>query len=110
MSKRPFVILGGAGTVGAFLARILCVAGQRVVIIDRQAARKNVTDNHALTRYVADALNLPPQYEPLLQSAAALVLALPQATALGALEQCAPHITPTAWVVNTCSGRPRSIP
>ncbi|WP_166310315.1 NAD(P)-binding protein [Photorhabdus cinerea] len=38
MNKRKFLVIGGAGVVGACLVRLLVADGHHVVVIDKRAA------------------------------------------------------------------------
>ena len=91
------LIIGGAGTVGRFIADLLVGAGHRPIIIDR------VAGDRALDQRVMDALLLPVHAPELLQAADTLVVALPEDAARQVLERYAGGMPSLRLLVNTCS-------
>ncbi len=92
-----YLIVGGAGIVGRFIAGLLADAGHAPVIIDREPAGR------AFDQRVMDAMDLPKHAPELLESTTALVLALPEETALQVLECYARRMPALRLLVNTCS-------
>lgn len=91
------LIIGGAGTVGRFVARLLMAAGHAPIVIDQVAA------DSAFDQRVMDALAVPEQAPELLEAATALIIALPEDTALHVLERYAGAMPSLRVLVNTCS-------
>lgn len=92
-----YLIIGGAGIVGRFIAGLLADAGHAPIIIDREPAGR------AFDQRVMDALDLPEQAPELLEAATTLVLALPEETALRVLERYAQAMPSLRLLINTCS-------
>jgi|GEM_PF-324924 len=92
-----YLIIGGAGIVGRFIAGLLADAGHAPIIIDREPAGR------AFDQRVMDALELPEQAPELLEATTALVLALPEEVALQVLECYARRMPSLRLLVNTCS-------
>lgn len=91
------LIIGGAGCVGHFMARLLADAGHAPIIIDQVAAAPGIDQR------VMDALALPEQAPELLQAATVLIIALPEDAALQVLERYAGAMPSLRVLVNTCS-------
>lgn len=92
-----YLIIGGAGIVGRFIAGVLADAGHAPIIIDREPAGR------AFDQRVMDALQLPEQAPELLDAVTTLVLALPEDVALQVLERYAPVMPSLRLLVNICS-------
>jgi len=92
-----YLIVGGAGIVGRFIAGLLADAGHAPIVIDKEPAGR------AFDQRVMDALDLPEDAPELLQAATVLVLALPEEVALQVLERYAAHLASLRLLVNTCS-------
>jgi len=92
-----YLVVGGAGIVGRFIAGLLADAGHAPLIIDREPAGR------AFDQRVMDALDLPEQAPELLEATTALVLALPEEVALQVLERCGGAMPALRLLVNTCS-------
>jgi len=92
-----FLIIGGAGCVGHFMARLLADAGHAPIIIDQVATATDIDQR------VMDALALPEQAPELLQAATTLIIALPEEAALQVLERYAGAMPSLRVLVNTCS-------
>lgn len=91
------LVIGGAGTVGRFIAGLLVDDGCRPIVIDRVAAERTFDQR------VMDALALPTHAPELLQAAEVVVCALPEDTALQVLECYAGALPSLRLLVNTCS-------
>ena len=92
-----YLIVGGAGIVGRFIAGLLADAGHAPIIIAREPAGR------AFDQRVMDALDLPEQAPELLQSVTTLVLALPEEVAVQVLRRYARLMPSLRLLVNTCS-------
>ncbi|NNJ14183.1 hypothetical protein CSV86_002350 [Pseudomonas putida CSV86] len=101
-----YLVVGGAGIVGRFIAGLLADAGHAPLIIDREPAGR------AFDQRVMDALDLPEQAPELLEATTALVLALPEEVALQVLERCGGRCRRCAcWSIPVrCSNRSRNVP
>lgn len=92
-----YLIVGGAGIVGRFIAGLLADAGHAPIVIDREPAGR------AFDQRVMDAMELPEEAPELLQAVTVLVLALPEEVALQVLERYAPRLPSLRLLINTCS-------
>ncbi len=92
-----YLIVGGAGIVGRFIAGLLADAGHAPIVVDREPAGR------AFDQRVMDALDLPEQAPELLQGVTTLVLALPEDVALQVLQRYARSMPSLRLLVNTCS-------
>ncbi|MGY2200395.1 prephenate dehydrogenase dimerization domain-containing protein [Pseudomonas gingeri] len=92
-----FLILGGAGIVGCFVARMLQERGYEPTIVDL------VPSTLAVDHRVMDALGLPEQAPGLLEATDAIVLALPEDIAIQVLERYAGALASIQVIINTCS-------
>ncbi|QXI26838.1 prephenate dehydrogenase dimerization domain-containing protein [Pseudomonas vanderleydeniana] len=91
-----FLILGGSGIVGGFIAGILQTRGHAAVIVD-------LVPSPLADHRVMDALSLPDKAPYLLEAASAVVFALPEDIAIQVLERYAASSSSIKVIINTCS-------
>ena len=101
MSGRRGVVIGGAGAVGAMFVEVLVGAGASVCVVDTVAAPER--GNGSITFERRDVLAMDPPLETEIGRADIVVLAVPQAVALAAVERVADAMAPGALLVDTLS-------
>lgn len=92
-----YVIFGGAGVVGQFMATLLTSEGHSVTVADQVAPAYPVDYVISDVRYLDRALTEK------IKAASGVVFALPESAAAASLMTYAPLLTSVDVVVNTCS-------
>ncbi len=101
LSERRCVVVGGAGAVGAMFVDVLVGAGAAVCVVDTVAAPERAATPIAFER--GDILAPDPRLAAEIGRAEIVVLAVPEAVALAAVEPVAAAMTPGALLVDTLS-------
>ncbi|WP_414865703.1 prephenate dehydrogenase dimerization domain-containing protein [Pseudomonas sp. IT-P12] len=91
------LILGGAGMVGSFIAKIFEKSGNALTVIDLVPPRTSI--NH----HVMNVLSIPDKEPELLETATIIVFALPEDVAISGLERLVGKAPSVRTIVNTCS-------
>lgn len=91
------LILGGAGRVGQFVARILEPHAQALTLIDLVAPPPQYR------HYLMSALDVVERKPDILQEITVIVFALAEDLAIGALERFSQKLTSVEVIINTCS-------
>ncbi|MCG2843112.1 MULTISPECIES: prephenate dehydrogenase dimerization domain-containing protein [unclassified Photobacterium] len=92
-----YVIFGGAGVVGQFMATLLESEGYSVTVADQ------VAPAYKVDHVICDVRHLDPVLTEKIKAASGVVFALPESVAAASLAVYAPLLTSVDVVVNTCS-------